>query len=64
MTDIRELSINELDVVSGGMDCKTGIAVSHIFSLAGQVLQAFGDKVGAAEMGGRAHGVIVGSCPG
>ena len=62
MTDIRELSINELDAVSGGMDCKTAVAVSHTFSLAAEILLAFGDDVGAAGMAGRAHGVLMGSC--
>ena len=62
MTDIRELSINELDAVSGGMDCKTGHAVASTLALAGYVLYAFGNYVGAAEMGGRAQGVQAGSC--
>jgi len=62
MTDIRELSINELDAVSGGMDCQTGIAIAQTFALAGQILGAFGNYEGAANMFGRSYGVSVGAC--
>ena len=62
MTDIRELSINELDAVSGGMDCKTGMAVADTYMLAGEILSALGDHVGAGTMFGRGRGVLEGSC--
>jgi bacteriocin-like protein len=53
MTDIRELSINELDAVSGGMDCKTAAAVAAVYKNAGDMCGQLGNSLGAAYMYGK-----------
>ncbi|MBR1153702.1 hypothetical protein [Bradyrhizobium sp. JYMT SZCCT0428] len=52
------LNDGDLDLVSGGTDRKTTIAVAATFVLASQALGALGDAVGSAYYAGRAMGVM------
>jgi len=57
------LTNEELNLVSGGMDCRTAIAVSQAYVAAAQVMGAVGDNLSSMNFSGRATGVIQGACP-
>jgi hypothetical protein len=63
MSNIRELSINELDIVSGGMDCKTADAVAAVYKNAGDMCGQLGNRQGAAYMYGLSQGTQAGAGP-
>jgi hypothetical protein len=57
-TEIRELNTAELDLVSGGMDRKTAIAVSKAYIAAGDVMLAIGYTSQASVFYGKALDVL------
>jgi hypothetical protein len=63
MTGIRELSIDELDTVSGGMDSKTRAAVAAVYKNAGDMCGQLGNPQGAAYMYGKMAGTEEGGGP-
>jgi bacteriocin-like protein len=63
MTDIRELSIDELDTVSGGMDCKSAQAVANVYWCTAVALAGLGNKEEAGINAGIAIGLGKGCTP-
>ena len=63
MDNFRTLTNEELNLVSGGMDCRTAIAVSQAYNAAAKVMGALGDNLSSMHFSGRAMGVLDGACP-
>jgi len=62
ISELRELNDNELDLVAGGMDCKSSMAVAQVYILTAEALGALGNSAGSAAFSGRAQGVLEGGC--
>lgn len=60
--NIREINVADLDVVSGGLDCNSAIAVGLIDMLTSTVLSELGDQIASARYLGRAEGRLDGAC--
>jgi hypothetical protein len=63
MDKFETLTNEELNLASGGMDCRTAIAVSQAYTAAAGVMSAVGDQLTSMLFSGRAQGVIDGGCP-
>jgi bacteriocin-like protein len=61
--ETHELNDAELNEVSGGMDCRSAIAVAQVYVSVAGVLGALGDSAGSAYFSGQAKGVLQGGCP-
>jgi hypothetical protein len=60
----HHLTDSDLDQVSSGMTCQTSLAVSSIYLLTAQALNALGDPAGSQYFSGKAAGVLEGGgCP-
>jgi hypothetical protein len=67
MTDLNnepsELNDAELEVVSGGMDCKTGQALGKFFNALSDGMAAIGNYTLAVRFAGEASIYIHDACP-
>ena len=63
MTGMCELTIDELDIVSGGLDCKSAALVSDIYRVTSIALKGLGNDLGAYMASGQADGVKTGAGP-
>ena len=62
ISDIRELNVDELEVVAGGMDCNYALIAAKIYVASGDIMGAMGDAKGASSAYGTAHGLLQGAC--
>jgi bacteriocin-like protein len=62
--DVRELNDDELNEVSGGLDCKSAVAVGQFYMGLSKVMYALGNDIMGAYYGGKGSGIITGGCPG
>ena len=60
--NLTELSDDDLNQVSGGMDCQTAEAVASVYILTGKILGSLGDSAGSMYFSGMAGGVMQGGC--
>lgn len=59
---VQLLSDDQLDTITGGMDCRTARAVSDAYIAAGMVMQSVGQDLTAKGFYSRAAGVRQGGC--
>ena len=52
-----------LEQVTGGMDCNSAKVVGRIYLAIGDIFIATGDNVMGALFIGKAQGILVGACP-
>jgi hypothetical protein len=64
MTNFNSLIDDDLDQVTGGMDCKTAIYVAKFWNDVAGILGAMGNTQAASAATGRANGVMDAGCPG
>jgi hypothetical protein len=62
ISKLRELNDTELEVVAGGMDCRSALAASSERVAVGSFLLACGATVEAAASFGEAKGLVNGAC--
>jgi hypothetical protein len=62
ISDIRELNVDELEVVAGGMDCNWALVVAKIYLASGDIMGAMGDAKGADGAYATGRGVLIGAC--
>jgi hypothetical protein len=62
ISDVREVTDTELDVVAGGMNCSSAMVLARINLAAARVAGALGDSVGQGFYLGQAAGLLQGGC--
>jgi bacteriocin-like protein len=62
MNELRELTIDELEEVSGGMSCSAAKSVALVYESLGDTLAILGNRDGAMYMYGKGAGVTAGGC--
>jgi hypothetical protein len=60
--EVCELTLDELNEVSGGMDCKTGLAVSKFYGAMADCMKSVGNGGLQAYYLGMAMGALQGAC--
>ena len=63
MTNPNKLDDENLEQVTGGMDCGAAISLAKFHSSFATVLGALGDFVGSGINSGKALGLLQGACP-
>ena len=62
-SQIDRLTDSTLDMISGGMECRTSIAISNGYLSLARVFVSMGDTASGAFYAGKAMGIMEGACP-
>ena len=63
ISEIRELSGAKLEVVAGGMECQSALALAKVYATIGMLAGSMGRPETGLYFTGLASGVTQGSCP-